>query len=55
LFGKVVNGTIKNLTVKGEINIAWGNEYVGGICGLLDGGEIINCTNFADIITDTST
>ncbi|MBQ0055312.1 MAG: Ig-like domain-containing protein [Synergistaceae bacterium] len=64
LFGTVVNATIKNLTVSGEIN---GGEYVGGICGYaynLDGDyhnnynnniTISNCVNEVNIRANIST
>lgn len=57
LFGIIgKDGTVKNLTVNGQINAqAEGNEYInaakyiGGIAGI-NAGLIINCTNNADII-----
>ena len=43
-FGKVVGGTIKNLTVAGSLNSA-GKDLVGGVAGYSDGATYINCTN----------
>ena len=56
LFGIIgKSGTVKNLTVSGNVNArAGGNEYVeaahfvGGISGI-NAGLILNCTNNADI------
>ena len=53
LFSKV-DGEVIHLSVTGSINVGSGNQYVGGICGKLLGGDITNCSNFADIFGDTS-
>src|SRR5574344_236572 len=50
LFGYVCDGTIKNLTVKGNISA---NSYVGGITGALESKDkaaaITNCNNYTTI------
>lgn len=46
LFGAVVGGTIKNVTVSGHIE---GFENVGGIAGLANKATIENCVNLASI------
>ena len=48
-FGKVVGGTIKNLTVAGSLNTG-GKNLVGGVAGYSDGATYINCTNTIAII-----
>ncbi len=46
LFGYIVGGTVKNLTVEGEISAAIGKkDRVGGIVGYLSSGNIENCTS----------
>ena len=52
LFG-YAKGTIKNLTVQGEI-IANGN-YVGGIVAYQNGGSILNCAAFIDATSSYGT
>lgn len=42
-------GTVKNLTVKGEIDGTNAGVVVGGIAGRNDGGTISNCTSIVDI------
>jgi len=55
LFGHVGGGTIKNLTVDGEIFIGIPDRegdsslYVGGIAGNASQGKVINCHNLCDI------
>lgn len=53
LFGNVTGGSqIKNLHIKsGSIH---GLGYVGSICGYLQNGSIINCTNRATVKGETS-
>lgn len=43
LFGYVSNGTIKNLTVEGELNTT--GNYAGGIAAYLSGVTMTNCVN----------
>ena len=47
LFGKVEDGSIKNLTIQGEIKNCTGN--VGGFCGYGNTATLINCHNEVDI------
>lgn len=42
-------GTVKNLTVKGEIDGTNAGVGIGGIAGRNDGGTISNCTSIVDI------
>ena len=46
LFGYVKNGTVKNLTVEGNVI---GGAGSAGIIGLIEGGRIDNCTNKVNI------
>lgn len=41
LFGKVKNGTVKNITVEGNIKTT--NTHAAGIAGALEAGRITNC------------
>jgi len=47
----VTPGTIRNLTIEGEITVTNGNEVVsaGGVVGYLSAGEISNCVAEMDI------
>ena len=42
-FGRVVGGTIKNLTVAGSMTA--NKQFLGGVAGYSDGATFINCTN----------
>ena len=42
LFGYVLGGTIRNLTVSGSVK---GSEHTGGIAGAANGGTFENCAN----------
>ena len=48
LFGMIINGEVKDLTVKGTIyNTSL--DYVGGIAGAIKNGNIENCKNYTNI------
>ena len=52
LFGYVVDGTIKNLTVEGSITYVEADNYrlsTGGIVGIAENTSITNCQNFATV------
>ena len=40
MFGKIVNGTVKNLTIAGHMTIAGNAIRVGGLVGFMDGGTL---------------
>ena len=46
-------GTIKNLTVKGDIYPENIGNSVGGVAGICNGGKISNCTSGVNIIGET--
>ena len=47
LFGYIAgDSTVKNVTVYGSVN---GTSNVGGIVGYSNGGEVNNCSNFANV------
>ncbi|MBQ9429456.1 MAG: hypothetical protein IJU41_07940, partial [Clostridia bacterium] len=47
LFGRL-NGTVRNLTVCGEVRAA--GKRVGGIVGIMLGGSVENCVNRASVV-----
>ena len=47
------DGTIKNLTVKGDIYPENIGNSVGGVAGICNGGKISNCTSGVNIIGET--
>lgn len=47
VFGGLSNGTLKNLTVTGQIEN--GGYYTGGIVGYAFSSNITNCTNYVDV------
>lgn len=47
LFGDIINGTVKNLTVSGSVHGE--GLFTGGIAGTISDGEIINCVNKARV------
>ena len=51
-FGRVVGGTIKNLTVTGTL--AGTHNFLGGVAGYCDGATFINCTNEVVITANTN-
>ncbi len=48
LFGIVVNGTLKNLTISGSLYVEYQNN-IGAFVGYLNGGTIENCVNEATV------
>lgn len=44
-----VYGTIKNVTVKGEMIISSDGDYIGGVVGYADGSTISNITSYVNI------
>ena len=51
LFGHVIGGTIRNLTVSGSVK---GSEHTGGIAGGADGGTFENCANQCEVQSDST-
>jgi fibronectin-binding autotransporter adhesin len=48
LFGSINNATIQNLRLE-NINISSQGDYVGGLAGTMNGGQIINCSVMGNI------
>ncbi|MFI3262945.1 MAG: GLUG motif-containing protein [Rikenellaceae bacterium] len=46
LFGYIMNATIKNLSVSGNVT---GKQHVGGIIGRANGSTIVGCNNAVDV------
>lgn len=51
LFGYVLGGTIRNLTVSGSVK---GSGHTGGIAGGADGGTFENCANLCVVQSDST-
>ena len=51
LFGYVLGGTIRNLTVSGSVK---GSGHTGGIAGLANGGTFENCANLCEVQGDST-
>ena len=51
LFGYVLGGTIRNLTVSGSVK---GSGHTGGIAGLANGGTFENCANLCVVQSDST-
>ncbi len=48
LFGYINGGAVKNLTVKGSIQVS--ADYVGGIAGCINGSDVIqNCASYVEV------
>ena len=55
LFGSVsATGMVLNVTVKDSFFTSNTNNYVAGICGILRGGTVRNCHNYARLVGHTS-
>ena len=52
LFGYISGGSVRDVAVVGTSSIT-GGQYVGAICGYLDGGEISSCYSEADVTGTT--
>jgi len=53
VFGMIVNSTVKNLNVTGQILSSPGRYYLGGICGWAGRSTIFNCHSSVTISTST--
>ncbi|MCD8049108.1 MAG: carbohydrate-binding domain-containing protein [Clostridia bacterium] len=54
LFGYVSTGTIKNLTVSGEIDVSGATIFAGGIVGTIRNGVLSNLTSNVDVTGKTA-
>ena len=54
LFLRIVNGSVKNLTIQGTVTGGLGGSAIGGIAGQLIDGNIDNCINAATILGSQS-
>lgn len=52
LFGYIKGGSVRDVAVVGTSSIT-GDQYVGAICGYLDGGEISSCYSEANVTGTT--
>jgi hypothetical protein len=49
LVGNLIDGTVKNCSVSGEISGI--NYYIGGLVGLMTGGSVENCSSSVNVTT----